>query len=89
MELTELIIKYINNPSDELKKELEKVKKTSSSINIIYAITQLNEIIKTEENEDKKSSLIKIQKEFAACLKDQEENNYIFDEQTNRIVRKR
>ena len=89
MELTELIIKYINNPSDELKKELEKVKKTSSSINIFYAIAQLNEIIKTEENEDKKSSLIKIQNELAACLKDQEENNYIFDEQTNRIVRKR
>lgn len=88
MELTELIIKYISNPSDELKKELEKVKKTSSSINIFYAITQLNKTIKAEENEDKKSSLIKIQNELAACLKDQEENNYIFDEQTNRIVRK-
>lgn len=89
MELTELIINYINNPTEELKENFERTKKTSSSINLVYTITKLNDIIEIEEDETKKDSLIQIQKELVSSLKDEPDNNYIFDEETNRIVRKR
>lgn len=89
MELTELIIKYINNPSEEIKKEYDNAMKTTSSINILYTINKINEYIETETDEEKVNKLIGIQKVLANTIKDSKDDYYIFDEQRNRIVRKK
>lgn len=89
MELTELIIKYINNPSEEIKKEYDNAMKTTSSINILYTINKINEYIETETDEERVNKLIGIQKVLANTIKDSKDDNYIFDEQRNRIVRKK
>ena len=78
MSLDDMIISYVNNPSDKLEKDINEKLEKVSSISIFNTLNNINEVAKTDEKN--KVKYMEISKKILEFVKTKDSVNYEVDE---------